>query len=568
LIINNLKKRLEKNINELLKARSFSIDDNDMAKVLNNFNISEPKNKDFGDLSTNVSMVLAPVLRENPLVIARTIKEDIISNWDEVDSITIEKPGFINFNFKDSFIKEELKKIITEKECFGFNKSGQGTRIQLEYVSSNPTGSLHIGHGRWGVLGDSLANIYSANGYNVFREYYVNDYGAQIKNFANCVKCLYLRHFNIEIPYPEDGYPEASVSIVVGKIIDKHDDKFILHGNENNIVDAAALEEEAVKLMVSHIMDTLSSIGVVFDRWFYEKDLYKDSNFEKVIGKLRDKNVIYEKDGALWFKSSEFGDDKDRVVVRSDGNPTYFASDILYLINKIERGFGTLIYILGADHHGYVKRLKAVGKALGIDEGRIAVVIGQLVRIMKSGKVLKMSRRKGKVYTLRDLISEVGKDSVRYFFCMNSFDTPMDFDIDLAKKRSNQNPVYYVQYTHARIESIIRKIKSSTDTDIDNFNLDEINISEMEFKTKTERDLAKAMIMYPDVIYNSCKNNSPYFVTQYLYKLASEFHYFYNHYRIITKNKVNLNRLALLLLIKIVLKNALKMLNISAPEKM
>jgi len=294
LIINNLKKRLEKNINELLKARSFSIDDNDMAKVLNNFNISEPKNKDFGDLSTNVSMVLAPVLRENPLVIART---------------------------------EELKKIITEKECFGFNKSGQGTRIQLEYVSSNPTGSLHIGHGRWGVLGDSLANIYSANGYNVFREYYVNDYGAQIKNFANCVKCLYLRHFNIEIPYPEDGYPEASVSIVVGKIIDKHDDKFILHGNENNIVDAAALEEEAVKLMVSHIMDTLSSIGVVFDRWFYEKDLYKDSNFEKVIGKLRDKNVIYEKDGALWFKSSEFGDDKDRVVVRSDGNPTYFASD-------------------------------------------------------------------------------------------------------------------------------------------------------------------------------------------------------------------------------------------------
>jgi len=320
--------------------------------------------------------------------------------------------------------------------------------------------------------------------------------------------------------------------------------------------------------MVSYIRDTLSSIDVLFDRWFYEKDLYKDSNFEKVTGRLRDKNVIYEKDGALWFKSSEFGDDKDRVVVRSDGNPTYFASDILYLINKIERGFGTLIYILGADHHGYVKRLKAVGRALGIDEDKIVVIIGQLVRIIKSGKVLKMSRRKGKVYTLRDLILEVGKDSIRYFFCMNSFDTPMDFDIDLAKKRSNQNPVYYVQYTHARIESIIRKIKSSTDTDIDNFNLDKINISEMEFKTKTERDLAKTMIMYPDVIYNSCKNNSPYFVTQYLYKLASEFHYFYNHYRIITKNKVNLNRLVLLLLIKIVLKNALRVLNISAPEKM
>ena len=570
MIINSLKQKLGKKISKILDSKSFSLKDDEKAKILKSITIEEPKNKDFGDLSTNASMVLAPVLRENPLAIAKKLKENIISKWDEVGNITVEKPGFINFNFKDEFIKKELKNVIAKKENFGFNNSGRGVRVQLEYVSSNPTGSLHIGHGRWGVLGDSLANIYVANGYEVFREYYVNDYGTQVKNFANCVKCLYLRHFKVEAPYPEDGYPEEMVSMVVEKIIDKYSDKFISYKDGKSVEDIKSLQKEAVNIMVSYIKDTLSFIDVVFDRWFFEGVLYKNSNFKKIIGELKDRGVIYEKDGALWFKTSAFGDDKDRVVVRNDGNPTYFASDILYLLNKVERGFDMLIYILGADHHGYVKRLKAVGKALGIDENKIIVIIGQLVRIIKNGEVLKMSRRKGKLHTLRDLISEVGKDSVRYFFCMNSFDTPMDFDIDLAKKRSNQNPVYYVQYAHARIESIIRKIKSShvQNIDMDNFDLDKIDVSELEFKTKIERELAKIIILYPDVVYSSCRSNSPYFITQYLYRLATKFHFFYNHHRIIITGKVNLSRFVLMLLVKIVLKNALQLLNINAPQEM
>ncbi|MBM3702594.1 MAG: arginine--tRNA ligase, partial [Actinobacteria bacterium] len=261
-------------------------------------------------------------------------------------------------------------------------------------------------------------------------------------------------------------------------------------------------------------------------------------------------------------------------VVRKDGNPTYFASDILYLINKIERGYERLLYILGADHHGYVDRLRAIGKALGLAEDRIVIIIGQLVKILKSGQALKMSRRKGKLYTLRDLIGEVGKDAARYFFSMNSFDTPMDFDVSLAKQKSNQNPVYYVQYAHARIENIVKKIRETTPSnlDIDKYNLDRVDTSKIEFKSENERQLAKIMILYPDVVYNSCKNNAPHLITQYLYRLATEFHYFYNNFRVLNDNgdvaAVDMDRLILILLARQVLQNALKLLNVEAPEKM
>jgi len=541
---------------------------------LNNLTIEEPKNEKFGDFSTNAAMVLAPILKKNPFEIASKIEKELISGLDQIKDINIVKPGFINFNLKDEFIKENLKNIIEYKEKFGSNRSGEGVKVQLEYVSSNPTGSLHVGHGRWGALGDSLANIYSANGYQVFREYYVNDYGTQADKFSDCARCLYLRHFDRITEYPENGYPEESVSLAVERLISEHNDRFIVEKNGEKEVETGPFKKEIIRTMVAYICETLESMSVRYDQWFYESWLYENSNLENLISDLKNKGIVYEEDGALWFRVSRYVEDKDRVVIRKDGNPTYFASDILYLMDKIKRGYDKLIYVLGADHHGYVDRLKSIGKAMGLAEDRLAIIIGQLVKIVESGKILKMSRRKGKIYTLRDLIEEVGKDAVRYFFSMNSFDTPMDFDISLAKQKSNQNPVYYVQYAHARIESILEKIRETGPVNIepDNYNPDKIDASNIEFKSNSERQLAKVMILYPDIIYNSCRNNAPYLITGYLYRLATGFHYFYNNFRVVnddgSRATVDRDRFVLILLVRQVLRNALKVLGVSAPQKM
>ncbi|MDD5600489.1 MAG: arginine--tRNA ligase [Actinomycetota bacterium] len=569
MIINILRQRIQNYIKELIKDEH----------GINNLAVEEPKNEEFGDLSTNASMVLAPVLKENPLEIAEKLKSELISKFDEVEDISIAEPGFINFNLKDDFIKKALQEIVREKEKYGFNNSGKGISIQLEYVSSNPTGNLHIGHGRWGALGDSMSNIYKACGYDVFREYYVNDYGTQAEKFSECAQCIYLRHFGINTPYPESGYPEDVVSDAVERLLEKYNDRFIIEKNGGKKVDGGSFRKEVIEIMVSQIRETLALMGVEYDRWFYESSLYENSNFEKVIEDLKERNLIYSKDGALWFRTSMFADDEDRVVIRKDGNPTYFASDILYLIDKVKRGYDILLYILGADHHGYVDRLRAIGRALGLADDKIVIIIGQPVKIVDRGETLKMSRRKGNLYNLRDLIEEVGKDAVRYFFSMNSFDTPMDFDVSLAKQKSNQNPVYYVQYAHARIESIIEKIKESglenrdlNGFSVENFSFEKIDTSEMVFKNKCERKLAKTMILYPDVVYSACRSNAPYLVTQYLYRLASEFHYFYNNFRIINdidgRVTIDTDRFVLIMLVRQVLQNALKLLNVSAPRKM
>lgn len=565
LVINELKEKLYDYVGRLKEVTA----------DLDNLTIEEPKNKNFGDLSTNVAMVLAPVLKKSPMDIAEKIKEEEISKWDQIEDINIVKPGFINFNFKQDFTKIVLAEIIRKGEKFGFNKSGSGESVQLEYVSSNPTGDLHIGHGRWGALGDSLANIYAANGYKVFREYYVNDYGSQTEKFSDCARCAYLRHFGKDdIKYPEDGYPEEVVSLAVERLINRYDDKFIVIEDGKKDINTESFKKEIIKIMVSYIGETLALMGVEYDRWFYESCLYKDSNFKKMISDLEKKDAVYTRDGALWFKTSMYTNDKDRVLIRKDGNPTYFASDILYMIDKVKRGYDKLFYILGADHHGYVERLKAIGKVFELEEDRIIVIIGQMVKLTDRGRTLKMSRRKGMLYHLRDLIEEVGKDAVRYFFSMNSFDTPMEFDVDLAKQKSNQNPVYYVQYVHARIESIIKNIRESSpaNLDIDKYDLDTVDTSKLKLEDEYEKQLAKTMILYPDVVHSSCRNNAPHLITQYLYRLASEFHYFYNNYRVISGEKdgavVDIDRFVLILLVRRVLRNALKLLNVSAPKKM
>ena len=326
--------------------------------------------------------------------------------------------------------------------------------------------------------------------------------------------------------------------------------------------------------MTGHIGETLGRMGVEFDRWFYESSLYEGKNFEKTVKDLKARDLVYDNDGALWFRSSRYGDEKDRVVIRGDGNPTYFASDIMYLESKTERGFDRILYILGADHHGYVDRLIAIGRALGIGEGRLEIIIGQLVNIVKDGQAIKMSRRKGKLYTLRDLVEEVGKDAVRYFFSSVSFDTPMDFDIGLAKQRSNQNPVYYIQYAHARIESIFNKIRGAAPVNMNllDMSLDRFDFSQLELKSGSGKQMAKILALYPDIVYSSCTNNAPHMITQYLFRLATEFHHFYNKHRILkdTENgpTVEPGRVGLILLVQRVIRNALDLLDISAPEKM
>jgi len=574
LIINTLKQKLLDDISVFLseyKSGEYGAG----GKVLQNIAMGEPKNKDFGDLSTNAAMVLAPIFKQKPMEIAKMLVDNMLSKWEILAEISIAAPGFINLAFSEGYIKNKLSEIPSSGSGYGSNESGKGIKIQIEFVSANPTGSLHIGHGRWGSLGDSLSNIYDANGYDVCREYYVNDFGAQIRNFASCLGCLYLRNIGKDALYPEDGYPEELVKTVADEIFAAKGEKFLVKPGKQSgspvEVDITSIGREGIDIMISRIKNTLNSMGVEFDEWFLESTLYENSNFDRTMSDLKQKEIVYEKDGALWFKASQFGDDKDRVVIRSDGEPTYFASDILYLLNKIKRGFSQLIYILGADHHGYIKRLHAIGKAVGFDDTNISVIIGQLVMLVKKGEAVRMSKRKGKVYSLDDLIKEVGRDAVRYFFSMNSFDTPMDFDIGLAKQKSNQNPVYYVQYAHARISSIIEKVKSGGIINAEiksDLKISGDDINGIVFKNKEEIELAKTLIFYPDVILDACRNDAPHFITRYLYRLASQFHYFYNHYRIIDESNLDIDRLRLVLLVKIVLENALKILGVSAPDKM
>ena len=619
MLINDLRKRFLKEITTTLAelAGQNAAEIPDPAKMdFQAIALSEPKNRSFGDLTTNAAMVLAPILKKNPLQIAEMLSKKIIEKWAESANISIAPPGFINFTLNPDYLARELAVISQNTGNYGQNSNGVGIKIQVEFVSANPTGSLHIGHGRWAALGDSLSNIFAANGYEVSREYYVNDFGSQIAKFARCLASLYLKAFGKSMPYPEDGYPEELVIAVVEEIISEKGDSCLVVQPAAYEIDIDAIGRMGIAIMVKKIEATLASMGVAFDNWFYESSLHKDSNFEKTIEALKKKGIIYEKDNALWFKASDFGDEKDRVVIRTGGEPTYFASDIMYLINKTERGFDRLIYILGADHHGYIKRLHAIGRATGFDDANIEVIIGQLVHLIENGQAVKMSKRKGKVYNLDDLIEEVGSDAIRYFFCANSFDTPMDFDLDLAKQKSNQNPVYYVQYAHARIANVIEKVKRLCASGELRFNEKELKLPEqwrpestistdeyaqpagdtfdknppgnstrifeetidffisnnrfddIKLANEDENGLAKILLLYPDIVNDACVNEAPYMINQYLYRLASQFHYFYKHHRVIDEGKLNTSRFKLILLARVVLSNAMRILKVSTPVKM
>lgn len=515
-----------------------------------------PPKKEFGDFATNFAMKTAKIFRTSPRKIAEEIKARI--NFDLFERIEIAGAGFMNFYLKSDVIYRELMEIYYAGKNFGHLPNKNNVSIQVEYVSANPTGLLHVGHGRGAAAGSAIINIMRAAGYNVESEYYINDAGNQMDKLAKSVNARYLELLGQAVDFPEDGYLGADIIDTTRRIIARHGNKFL------NLPEAERLKvlgDLAYSDKMLELQKDLRNFGVQFDFWFSERTLHPDK-INAAIEVLKANGSIYEKDGALWLASSEYGDDKDRVVVRENGEPTYLAADIAYHKNKYERGFGEMINLWGADHHGYVARVKAAMKMLGYDADKLKIIFLQMVSLFRSGELVKMSKRAGTAIPLRELMEEVGTDAARYFFLMRSTDSQLDFDLDLAKSQSADNPVYYIQYAHARICSIFRQAKEAgiiLDSD-PKFSL---------MTSTTEIDLINKIFEYPDEIEKAAEEYAPQRIARYVYDLASTFSSFYRDCRILGVEKdLAKARLALLRITQHTIQHALGLLGVSAPERM
>ncbi len=515
-----------------------------------------PPKKEFGAFATNFAMQTAKIFRTSPRKIAEEIKSRITS--DLFDRIEIAGAGFMNFYLKSDVLYRELKKIYDVGENFGHLPNKGNVTIQVEYVSANPTGLLHVGHGRGAAAGSAIVNIMRAAGYNVESEYYINDAGNQMDKLAVSVNARYLELLGQTVEFPEDGYLGADIIDTTKRIIARHGDKFLSLSNDERL---KILGDLAYADKMLELKDDLEKFGVNFDVWFSERTLHPDK-INAAIEILKSNGDIYEKDGALWLASTKYGDDKDRVVVRENGEPTYLAADIAYHKNKFDRGFGELINLWGADHHGYVARVKAAMKMLGYDSDKLKIIFLQMVSLFRSGEAVKMSKRAGTAIPLRELMEEVGTDAARYFFLMRSTDSQLDFDLDLAKSQSADNPIYYVQYAHARICSIFRQTQEAGLT-LD----DEPNFALMN--STAELDLINKIFEYPDEIEKSAAEYAPQRIARYVYDLASTFSAFYRDCRILgVETDLATARLALLKITQHTIQHALSLLGVSAPERM
>lgn len=515
-----------------------------------------PPKKEFGDFATNFAMQTAKIFRTSPKKIAEEIKARISS--DIIERIEIAGAGFMNFYLRGDVIYRELKKIFDAGKNFGHLPNKGNVTIQVEYVSANPTGLLHVGHGRGAAAGSAIVNIMRAAGYNVESEYYINDAGNQMDKLTKSVNARYLELLGEKVDFPEDGYQGVDIIDTTKRIIARHGDKFITLPEDERL---KILGELAYVDKMLELKDDLENFGVEFDVWFSERTLHPDK-INAAIEILKSNGGIYEKDGALWLASSQFGDDKDRVVVRENGEPTYLAADIAYHKNKFDRGFGELINLWGADHHGYVARVKAAMKMLGYNPEKLKIIFLQMVSLFRGGEAVKMSKRAGTAIPLRELMAEVGTDAARYFFLMRSTDSQLDFDLDLAKSQSSDNPVYYVQYAHARICSIFRQTSEAGLT-ID---------GEPKFalmNSTAEVDLINKIFEYPDEIAKAAEEYAPQRIARYVYDLASTFSAFYRDCRILGVEKdLAIARLALLKVTRHTIEHALNLLGVSAPERM
>ena len=520
--------------------------------------IEIPKDKAHGDYSSNIAMQLTKVLRRNPREIAQGIVNAIDKDMGNIDHVEIAGPGFINLFLKKDAMTSILKEVLQEKEHYGETDFGQGIKYNIEFVSANPTGDLHLGHAKGAAVGDSICRIMSAAGYDATKEYYINDAGNQITNLALSLYARYLQALGIEKELPEDGYYGKDIIDIAQKIKDEFGDKF-QHVDEKEAI--AYFRKIGTEHELQKIKDILKEFRVVHDVWFSETSLYEENKIEPTIQKLKDQGYTYEAEGALWFKSTEFGDDKDRVLIKSDGSYTYLTPDIAYHLNKLDRGYEYLVDLLGADHHGYINRMKAAIQALGYNADQLNIDIMQMVRMVENGEVVKMSKRTGNAVTIKDLIEDIGVDATRYFFVSKAASSPFDFDLGLAKSQSNDNPVYYAQYAHARMCSIERQAKQVQIDVADHFEL---------LVHPKEIELVKHINEFRNEIIESAKQRAPHKITNYIQKLAQLFHSFYNDCYVIDEENKELSsqRLALVKASQMTLKNALNLVGVSAPEKM
>ena len=516
-----------------------------------------PPKKEFGDFATNFAMQSARALRCNPRVLARYITENLDCPY--VKRAEIAGPGFINFYLDPDWVYDMLAQIVEAGKNYGNLPKASDEKIQLEYVSANPTGPLHVGHGRGAAVGSALANLLKAAGYDVEQEYYINNAGNQMNNLARSVNARYLELLGQVCEFPEDGYHGHDIIDTAQRIINKYGDRFL------QMEEAARLEEFktiAYQEKLAALKEDLERFNVRYDVWFSEKTLHENNKIKESCDMLLEKGYMYEKDGALWLKSTAFGDDKDRVVIRDNGVPTYFAADIAYHANKFGRGFDRVINLWGADHHGYIARMKAAMQCMGYRPEQLEILILQMVRLLRDGQEVKMSKRTGQSVTLNELIDEVGTDAARFFFVMRSIDSQLDFDLDLAKKKSNDNPVFYVQYAHARICSIMRQVAEAgiTVQGKGNYKL---------LTEPVEVDLIKKLGEYPEMLGSAAKERAVQHVAHYVYDLAGLFHSAYNQCRILGVNaELQQARLAMVMAVGHVVRHALSILGVSAPEKM
>jgi arginyl-tRNA synthetase len=523
--------------------------------------VGEPKAESHGDFSTNLAMVMASSQKMAP----RQIAQAIIANLQDADSILekaeIAGPGFINFFVRPSAWHPVLRAIHAADTAYGATDMGKGQKFQVEYVSSNPTGPLHVGHGRGAAVGDAVANILSFCGYDVQREYYINDSGRQIQTLGRSVFLRYQQLFGRKVKFPDECYQGGYIIDLAAEIKSQQGEALLSLADDDAMMQCARF---AAGKILEGMREDLKLFGVEFDCWFSEQSLYDSGRVDQIIDRFRKQGIIYEKEGALWFKTSDFGDEKDRVVIKKNGEYTYFASDIAYHQDKYDRGFERVVDVWGADHHGYIARMKAAIEASGHRRDQFEVILVQLVNLLRGGEPVAMSTRAGEFETLRDVINEVGRDAARFIFLTRHYESALDFDLEVAKQKTNDNPVFYVQYVHARIASIVRKGGEQGTCEV--FWDDQ---AAARLTAPEEIDLIKTLARYPDMLAGSARYMEPHRVTYYLMELASAFHTYYNKHRVLADDALlRCGRLLLVLAVQKVIRNGLTLLGVSAPDKM
>ena len=522
---------------------------NELDIISSDIEISIPKDSQNGNYSTNIAMKLSKTMQKNPMDIANMIKEKISS--DLISNIEIKSPGFINFFVKNDYLYELINTIIKENDNYGKSDIGKGKSYNIEFVSANPTGILHMGNARGGAYGDSLARILKFVGYDVTKEYYINDAGTQIDNLGLSIQAKYLQMCGLDKEIPENGYHGPEIGEIAKEIFEAHNKEWI-----DEPLDT--YKNLGIEKFLGKIIKALEDYRITYDVFTSEKEIYKQYPLQNIVDNMTKNGYTYVRDGATWFKSSEFYDDKDHVLIRSDGNYTYLVPDIGNHINKYKRNFTKMIDVLGTDHHGYVARLKGAIKASGYDDTKLEVKLLQLVRLLNGEEVVKMSKRTGNTITLSDLINDVGVNAARYFFSMHSLDTQMDFDMKLAKEKSSENPVYYVSYAYARICSILNEYENVG-------MLDDYSCIKNEETSK----LLGIVSQFPEVVKKAASKELPHLITNYVYELATAFHVYYSKNRIIVADKdvlkANLNMIKA---VKITIHNALNLIGVIPPERM